>query len=176
MASRRIYSNAGIERAAALVEAGTEMPFAAYLAEAVLGPLSMSATSLPGSPAHSGRSSVNDLAGMVHELLGPTGLLAAPTMTELSSVQFPGLRGVLPGYGGQDANDWGLGFEIRAHKSPHWTGSANSPATFGHFGQSGTMCWIDPVAGVGLVALADRDFGPWAIEAWPVLSDAVLGR
>jgi len=24
------------------------------------------------------------------------------------------------------------------------------------------------------VALADRDFGPWAIEAWPAFSDRVL--
>jgi hypothetical protein len=36
------------------------------------------------------------------------------------------------------------------------------------------MFWIDPDAGVGLVALADRDFGEWAIAAWPALSDAVL--
>ena len=81
---------------------------------------------------------------------------------------------MLPGYGGQPQNDWGLGFEIRDHKSPHWTGAANSAATFGHFGQSGTMLWIDPHAGLALVALADRDFGDWAREAWPALSDAVL--
>ena len=85
-----------------------------------------------------------------------------------------GYGGVLPGFGGQAHNDWGLGFEIRADKSPHWTGSANSPATFGHFGQSGTMFWIDPAVGLGLVALTDHDFGPWAAQAWPALSDAVL--
>ncbi len=83
---------------------------------------------------------------------------------------------MLPGYGAQDPNDWGLGFEIRGHKSPHWTGSANSPATFGHFGQSGTMLWIDPEARLGLVALADRDFGEWAAQGWPALSDAVLAE
>ena len=37
---------------------------------------------------------------------------------------FPGLTGVLPGYGHQKPNDWGLGFEIRDAKSPHWTGAA----------------------------------------------------
>ena len=89
-------------------------------------------------------------------------------------MQYPGLRGVLPGFGSQNPNDWGLGFEIRGAKHPHWTGSANSPATFGHFGQSGTMLWIDPAAGIALVALADRDFGPWAAAAWPALADAVL--
>ena len=109
-----------------------------------------------------------------HELLAPTGLLSAPTLTELRTVQYPGLRGVLPGFGTKDPNDWGLGFEIRGTKSPHWTGTGNSPATYGHFGRSGTMLWIDPEARLALVALTDRDFGPWAAEAWPVLADAVL--
>ena len=97
-------------------------------------------------------------------------------LTEATTVQFPGLRGVLPGFGGQDANDWGLGFEIRDHKSPHWTGSANSPTTFGHFGQSGTMLWVDPDARLGLVALTDRDFDDWARAAWPKLAHAVLAE
>jgi CubicO group peptidase (beta-lactamase class C family) len=172
--TRRIYSNVGIERAAALVSAAADMPFPAYLDEAVLRPLRMPATSLPGSAARDGISTVADLARVVHELLSPTGLLAAQTVAEATSVQYPGLRGVLPGFGGQDQNDWGLGFEIRDHKSPHWTGSRNDPATFGHFGQSGAMLWVDPAARLGLVALTDRDFGPWAAAAWPELADAVL--
>jgi CubicO group peptidase (beta-lactamase class C family) len=172
--TRRIYSNAGIERAGALVEAAAGMPFASYLDEAVFAPLRLRTTSLPGSPARDGVSSVADLARVVHELLAPTGLLSAPTLTDATSVQFPGLRGVLPGFGPQDPNDWGLGFEMRGHKSPHWTGSANSPGTYGHFGQRGTMFWIDPQVRLGLVALTDTAFGPWAAEAWPALSDAVL--
>lgn len=174
--ARRIYSNVGIERAAALVEAGADMPFAAYLSEAVVGPLRLDATTLPGSPARDGVSTVADLARVAHELLSSTGLLSAPMLADATSIQFPGLRGVLPGFGPQDPNDWGLGVEIRATKSPHWTGGANSPQTYGHFGQSGTMVWIDPVARLGLVALADRNFGPWAAEAWPALSDAVLDQ
>jgi CubicO group peptidase (beta-lactamase class C family) len=173
-AVRRVYSNVGMERAAALVERGTELPFAHYFEEAVVRSLQLSGTSLPGSPARDGCSTVADLARALHELISPSGLLHPSTLTEARSVQFPGLRGVVPGYGSQDPNDWGLGFEIRGQKSPHWTGSANSPATYGHFGQSGTMAWIDPVAGVGLVALTDRDFCQWAKDAWPALSDAVL--
>ncbi len=172
-ARRRVYSNVGIERLGELVAAATDLPFASYLDEA-LTPLGLTATSLPGSPARDGRSSVRDIARVVHEMLAPQGFLHPSTLAEATSVQYPGLRGVLPGYGGQDPNDWGLGFEIRGTKSPHWTGSANSPATYGHFGQSGTMFWVDPVAAVGLVALSDRAFGPWAIEAWPPLADAVL--
>ncbi len=173
-AVRRVYSNVGIELAAGLVEAATSITFSDYLHEAVVRPLGLSATSLPGSAARAGVSSVDDLARVLYELLAPGGLLAAETLHDLRSVQYPGLRGVLPGFGAQQHNDWGLGFEIRADKSPHWTGSTNSAATYGHFGQSGTMLWIDPAAGVGLVALAERDFGPWAAAAWPALSDAVL--
>jgi CubicO group peptidase (beta-lactamase class C family) len=171
---RRVYSNVGIELAAELVEAAVEMPFAAYLAESVVAPLGLSATRLAGSPAADAVASVRDLARVILELLSPQGLLHPSTLTDACSVQYPGLRGVLPGFGSQDPNDWGLGFEIRGNKHPHWTGGTNAPATFGHFGQSGTMFWIDPAAGIGLVALADRDFGPWAASAWPRLSDAVL--
>jgi CubicO group peptidase (beta-lactamase class C family) len=175
-ATRRVYSNVGIELAASLVADAAGMPFPDYVHEAVVRPLGLTATALPppGSAARDGVSSVADLARVVQELLNPSGLLAPATLADLRTVQYPGLRGVLPGFGGQDPNDWGLGFEIRGHKSPHWTGSRNSPATYGHFGQSGTMLWIDPAAGIGLVALADRDFGPWAAEAWPALSDTVL--
>ncbi|MBN9621086.1 MAG: beta-lactamase family protein [Actinobacteria bacterium] len=175
-AYRRVYSNVGIELAAGLVEAATGLPFAQYLDEALVRPLGLTATTLPGSPARDGVSTVADLARVLHELLSSTGLLSAATRADLATVQYPGLRGVLPGFGGQDPNDWGLGFEIRGHKSPHWTGATNSPATFGHFGQSGTMMWLDPAARLGLVALADRDFGEWAATAWPALSDAVLAE
>jgi CubicO group peptidase (beta-lactamase class C family) len=175
-AKRRVYSNVGIELAASLVERATDLPFSRYLDEAVCRPLRLDATELAGSPARDGFSTVADLARVLHELLSSTGLLSGPMLTELATVQYPGLRGVLPGWGPQDPNDWGLGFEIRGHKSPHWTGSANSAATFGHFGQSGTMVWIDPEARLGLVALADRDFDTWAATAWPALSDAVLAE
>lgn len=173
-AVRRVYSNVGIERAAALVEQATDLPFAGYLDQALARSLGLSGTSLPGSPARDGCSTVADLARVLHELLSPSGLLHPSTLADARSVQFPGLRGVVPGYGAHNPNDWGLGFEIRGHKSPHWTGSANSPATYGHFGQSGTMFWVDPAARVGLVALTDRDFAQWAKDAWPALSDAVL--
>jgi CubicO group peptidase (beta-lactamase class C family) len=173
-AVRRVYSNVGIELAATLVERATDIPFPQYLDEAVCRPLRLDTTRLVGSPARDGHSSVHDLARVAHELLSPTGLLSEQLLGEATSVQYPGLRGVLPGFGAQDPNDWGLGFEIRSAKSPHWTGATNSEATFGHFGQSGTFLWVDPKARLALVALTDHDFGPWAAEAWPKLSDAVL--
>jgi CubicO group peptidase (beta-lactamase class C family) len=172
---RRIYSNSGYELLGELVEERTGQPFAERLQARVLGPLGMQGTRLDGSPAHGASGSLRDLVTLGRELLAPT-LLGADRMREATTVEFPGLAGVLPGFGRQDPNDWGLGFEIRDGKSPHWTGSRNSPATFGHFGQSGSFLWVDPDAGVACAALADRDFGPWAAEAWPALADALLGE
>lgn len=171
--TRRIYSNRGFELLAGAVTEHSGIPFAEYLDEAVLQPLGMASSHLDGSAAAAGVSTVADLSRFAAELLHPM-LISAGTLAEATTVAFPGLYGVLPGYGMQRPNDWGLGFELRDHKSPHWTSAANSPATFGHFGQSGTFLWVDPTAGVACIALTDRDFGPWAIEAWPPLSDAVL--
>lgn len=171
--TRRIYSNAGFEVLARHLEHKCDIPFAAYLDEAVLTPLGMTASRLEGSPAAGAVSTAADLARFAAEVMAPK-LLAPETVAEATSVAFPGLDGVVPGYGLQRPNDWGLGFEIRGRKTPHWTGSRNSPATFGHFGQSGTFLWVDPEAGAATVCLTDRDFGPWAVEAWSPFNDGVL--
>jgi CubicO group peptidase (beta-lactamase class C family) len=117
---------------------------------------------------------VGDLARVAAELLAPGTVVHPTTVAALATVQFQGLSGVVPGFGRQATNDWGLGFEIRDSKSPHWTGAANSPATYGHFGRSGTFLWVDPVARLGLVVLTDTEFEQWAKDAWPPLADAVL--
>ncbi|MEY2461748.1 MAG: hypothetical protein QOG30_3578 [Acidimicrobiaceae bacterium] len=174
-ATRRIYSNRGFEVLGDALAEATGLPVAQYVREAVVDPLGLSATVLEGSPASGATSSVDDLAIVARQLLAPT-IISSATLAEATAVAFPGLDGVLPGFGRQSPNDWGLGFELRDAKSPHWTGATNSPATFGHFGQTGTMLWVDPVAGVALVCLTDRAFGPWAAEAWPALSDAVLAE
>ena len=174
LASRRVYSHVGIELLGDLVARAVDMPFGTYVHESLVRPLGLRDTRLAGSPARDGVASVEDLAHVVSELLAPSGWLHAATLSQAASVQYPGIRGVLPGYGSQNPNDWGLGFEIRSGKQPHWTGTHNSPSTYGHFGLSGSMFWVDPERRIGLVALADRSFGDWAKTAWPTLSDAVL--
>jgi len=174
LATRRVYSHVGIELLADLVARAVDMPFGSYFHESLVRPLGLRDTHLEGSPARDGVASVEDLAQVVAELLEPSGWLHSATLSEAASVQYPGIRGVLPGYGSQNPNDWGLGFEIRSGKQPHWTGTHNSPSTYGHFGLSGSMFWVDPERRIGLVALADRPFGDWAKTAWPALSDAVL--
>ncbi|MFD9188025.1 serine hydrolase domain-containing protein [Streptomyces phaeochromogenes] len=172
---RRLYSNAGFEQLGDHIAKATEIPFGEYLKQAVLEPLGMTSTTLDGSPAKDAVSTVDDLVRFAAEVQAPR-LLDPRTVAEAMTVQYPGTKGVLPGYGHQNPNDWGLGFEIRDSKSPHWTGSSSSPRTFGHFGQSGTFLWIDPDAGAACVALTDRAFGPWAVEVWPAFTDAVLAE
>lgn len=174
--TRRVYSNYGFGVLAETLQAQSGIEFGRYLTEAVFEPLGMADSRLDGgAPAagFGGVSSVADLAAFAGDLLRPR-TVSAPLHAEAISVQFPGLTGVLPGFGVQRPNDWGLGFEIRDAKSPHWTGAANSPGTFGHFGQTGTFIWVDPAADLGLVVLTDRDFDEWAKPLWPELSDAVV--
>ncbi len=170
---RRIYSNSGFEAlGAALAEAAGMSP-GDYVTEAVLAPLGMAATELRGSVAKDGWSTVDDLARFATELLAP-GLVAPATLGEATREQFPGLAGVLPDMGRYDPNPWGLGFELKGAKSPHWTAPGGSPRTFGHFGGSGGFLWVDPDAEVACVVLTDRPFGDWAPPRWSALSAAVL--
>jgi CubicO group peptidase (beta-lactamase class C family) len=174
-ARRRIYSNAGIEIAAAHLERRAGIPFETYLRDGVLQPLRMAGTGCDGSPAHGGRGPLMDLLRLAVEMLSPT-LISGPTWQLAVSTAWPGLTGVVPGWGRYDPCDWGLGPEIRGHKSPHWTGATNSPATYGHFGQSGAFVWVDPAPGVALAGVSSSAFGPWAKQEWPALSDEVLSR
>lgn len=172
---RRIYSNWGFEILAARIEDETNEPVAQSLAAEVLRPLGLGATVLEGSAAHGATGTVADLAVLAREFLDPR-LLDPSTAATMTAIQFPDLDGVLPGFGRQVPNPWGLGVEVRGHKAPHWTGANNSADTFGHFGQAGGFLWVDPAARLALVSLSDTNFGPWAIEAWPPLADAVIAE
>jgi CubicO group peptidase (beta-lactamase class C family) len=173
--TRRIYSNRGIELAADHLADRVGMPFGEYLSLGVLDPLGMSGVSLEGSPAYGASGTLQDLLIVAAELIRPT-VVSPETLSSCTKVATPGLPGVLPGFGRQERNDWGLGLEIRDSKHPHWTGARNSPSTFGHFGQSGCFLWVDPELGLALASLSARKFGPWAAESWPRLSDAVIAE
>lgn len=156
--AKRGYSNCGFEKLAEHLERETEISCADYAQEAVFAPLGMNSTKIAGSCAKDGWSTAADLATFAAELLTPT-LVSPQTMADATRVHFEGLAGILPGYGRQNPNDWGLGFEIRSTKNPHWTGASHPAKTFGHFGQSGTFLWVDPVDRLACVTLTDRNFG-----------------
>jgi CubicO group peptidase (beta-lactamase class C family) len=104
------------------------------------------------------------------------GLLAPETVDEMLSTQFGELPGGVAGVARWDACGWGLGFDVRGRREPHWAGSLISPRSATHFGASGTLAWLDPDRGVGLVALANRgSYAGWGMGpgGWGDLSDAV---
>lgn len=173
--ARRIYSNQGFEVLGAHMEEATGMPLGEWVEQTVVEPLGLADLEVEGSPAAGYRGSIRDLLAIGRELLRPT-LISTELHEEACSVQFPGLPGILPGYGRQKPNDWGLGLEIRDSKSPHWTGSRSSARTVGHFGQSGSFLWVDPDVDLAAAFLGDEPFGEQHIAAWPALTDALLER
>jgi CubicO group peptidase (beta-lactamase class C family) len=173
--TRRIYSNTGFRLLAAHVAERAGVPWGAYVQEAVLDPLGMADTAYGDhDPAKDAASTVPDLLRLARELMRPT--LVSPETHRLATLEvaFPGLAGVLPDIGSFDPNDWGLGPEQRDHKDPHWTGTVAGPRLFGHFGGSGTFLWVEPDRGLACTYLGDREWGPWSLEAFGRLSDAVL--
>jgi CubicO group peptidase (beta-lactamase class C family) len=168
---RRIYSNEGFRVLGDHLAARAEMPFTDYVRVAVVEPLGLGLDpgGHPGSGMH---ACLRDVLAFGRELLAPV-LVAPETFHELASVQFPGLDGVLPDFGRFSPLDWGLGVQLNT-LPPSWMGTLASPRAFGHFGGAGTFLWVDPEAGVVCAALTTREFGAWAKDAWPALSDAVL--
>ena len=169
----RIYSNEAFRVLAEHLATCAEMPFVEYVLAAVGAPLGigLDPSGDPGSGMH---ASLDDVLALGRELLRPQ-LVAPETRDEMTSVQFPGLPGVLPDHGRFDPLDWGLGVQLNT-PTPTWMGSRVSPRTFGHFGGTGTFLWVDPDAGVVCAALTDRGFDVWAKEAWPRFADSVIGE
>lgn len=171
--TRRIYSTSAYDLAANAVTERSGIAFPGYLDEALIIPLGLRATHLSGSAGAGAWASVDDLVRVIDAWRRPT-LIGESTLQQAITAHLPELDGVLPGFGTQRPNPWGIGPEIRGQKDPHWTAAGNSPRAYGHFGQAGTMLWIDPDAGTAAVALCAEPFGPWATEAWPRFSADVL--
>jgi CubicO group peptidase (beta-lactamase class C family) len=175
--TRRIYSNTGIEVAAGHLEARLDRPWVELVRENVLVPCGLDRTEVPQdlSPAWGTYGPLRDLVALATEFVVPT-VLTPSTLDLATSVAFAGIPGSVPGVGRYEDCVWGLGFELKGDKQPHWTATTGSPRTFGHFGRSGAFVWVDPDAGVAAVAGGGAKFGPWAMEAWPAFSDAVLSE
>jgi CubicO group peptidase (beta-lactamase class C family) len=181
---RRIYSNVGFRILAEAVADAAGTTFASWLSTSVLDPLGMAGTELvhrrgiDGDPAAGAASTLDDLARLARCLLERGAPVVGPDLfAEATSVQFPGLAGLVPGVGRFDPCDWGLGFELHDAKRPHWMGDRRSPEAFGHFGASGCFLWVDPAAALAAAAVTDRSFddGKWAMATWPAWSDRLPG-
>jgi CubicO group peptidase (beta-lactamase class C family) len=105
---------------------------------------------------------------------GDGAVLAEETVDEFLAPQFGPLPGGVNGVGEWPDLCWGLGFDVRGAREPHWAGSGPGPRTASHFGASGTLAWLDPDLGIGVVALASRgSYSGWWREPWAALGAAV---
>lgn len=172
VASKRIYSSAGFEVLAELIEHETSIPFADYLAEAVFEPLQMTTAALVGPAGHGAQASAADLSRFAAELLAPT-LISPQTYKTAISVQFPGLNGILPGYGpsGLMIGDWASKY---VDKRIHIDRTREFCVDVRPFRSIRTFLWVDPSIDAACVVLTDRAFGDWAKPLWTELSDRVI--
>lgn len=162
---KRTYSNYDFDILGAVLEERAPGYFAQRVPEGI---------TIAGSPAASGRGSVDALAAFAQKLVRGEGV-SEGLWAEATSPVFPELAGIVPGYGRQVPNWWGLGFELRGTKSPHWTCPEFPPTTFGHFGQAGSFLWVDPTLGAAGVFLGAQPFGPEHKEKWPALTCFMRG-
>lgn len=72
---------------------------------------------------------------------------------------------------------WGAGWEVKGSKRRHWTGDKSAPSTWCHWGQAGTLAWVDPTRELGVAVFANRSVRtPWPLRPprWAQLSDALI--
>lgn len=166
------YQSMGILLAAAIVEKVSGQPLPAFLAANFFKPLKMTGTSLGlggrtiaetarcqvgeasdwdwnspywrnlGAPWGGAHSTVHDLATFIEQFTQPgPGILTEATRRAMRSLQTAGLN-----------QAWGLGWSLQ----PGAFGQTSSPATFGHFGSTGTVVWHDPAAALTCVLLTTK--------------------
>ena len=144
--TRRLYSNAGFDVLAETLAKASGIPFAQYAAEAVFQPLGMAATSLDTAhrtPAGAGGvSTVADLVRFAAELQAPRLLDASTVAGATREVAFPGLNGVLPGFG--HCKPERLGPRLR---DPRPASRRTGPARPARRGPSGTSASPAPSCG-----------------------------
>ena len=159
----------GIELAAEHVAQAAGMPFAEYF-EAVWG------FPLDGSPAHGDRGCRSRRSSRWRASSGSRRGSRARRSPRRRPSSSPGSTASCPASAGSSRT---TGASAPSFETPS-TRTGRAPATrartFGHFGGGGGFLWVDPDAGVALACLTDLEFGDWALEAWPRLSDAVLER
>jgi beta-lactamase class C len=70
---------------------------------------------------------------------------------------------------------WGLGPDIRGHKTPHWAPAEAGPESFGHSGASGALAWASPAHEVAwaLIGARTADNG-WLLRRAPAIGAAIL--
>ncbi|MGA2433242.1 MAG: serine hydrolase domain-containing protein [Acidimicrobiales bacterium] len=162
VASKRIYSNYGIDHAVSVVVKDSDA--GEWLEDRVFRGFGMNHTRLEGRPSSGVIGSTQDLARLAVAWLRPDGI-ATQTRDRFIKPFLPDLEGIVPGFGRFAPCPWGLGPEVRGDKQ-HWMGDWPA-SSFGHFGQSGALMLLNVDEQIGVVATSTELFGPWAVTLWP---------
>ncbi len=181
--SRFSYSDAGYETLGELVAKVTGESLDRYAERAVFGPLGMTETEF--RPGGKGRLPVSRIAptelldgvplrGVVHDpraralggVAGHAGLFStADDVARFAQALLAGGKGVLSPAGVAamtrprawgDADVRALGWDVSSHFSSN-RGDLFPLGSWGHTGWTGTSLWVDPVTGVFVVVLTNRD-------------------
>lgn len=130
---------------------------------------------IEGSCGSGASGTADDLILLLREIREPK-FISVEMQRFLTTPYFPELDGVLPGWGHFERNIWGVGYEIKGDKYPHWMGSKASKNSFGHFGLSGAFVMHDPENKISIASLSNENFGPWAKIAWPEMCDQIYSE
>lgn len=185
------YQSMGILLAAEIAERITRLPFRAFLAKELFTPLGMAHTALGlgkhriadtaqcqvpmednwhwnspywrnlGAPWGGVHANTADVARLLAYFLNPTGRVLRPdTARQMITNQNAGLN-----------KPWGIGWML----DPGAFGKQCSPATFGHWGSTGTVAWTDPAKSLICVLLTTRPADQSRAGLLGPVSDIVSG-
>lgn len=123
-------------------------------------------------------STLDVLRFAVSFLPGQASPLPEAVRQEMISDQTGGVPGGVNSAGVHwERGAWGLGWEVKGDKRRHWTGTQTSERTYCHWGQSGTLVWVNPDRELGLAVFGNRTVAKaWPLRPprWSELSDAVV--
>lgn len=104
--------------------------------------------------------------------------LSAESVREMTIDQADGIPGGVESMMALwDPAFWGIGWEVKGDKRKHWTGTKTSPDTYCHWGQAGTLTWVDPQRELGVSVFANRtvrSLWPFRPPRWSELNDALV--
>lgn len=108
-------------------------------------------------------------------MAGGRQVIAPATARLMIANQTAGLCGGIEGFMTWNDCAWGLGFDLRGVKQPHFSGEFSSATTFGHSGVAGTFAWADPARDLVCVMLANRTlYNLWNESRWSRFSTALI--
>lgn len=124
-----------------------------------------------GTPATVLQFATNFLPGRDHAL-------SDESIRAMTSDQTDGAPGGVESMGVHwDPGFWGIGWEVKGDKRRHWTGTKTSRDTWCHWGQAGTLVWVDQTRELGVAMFANRTvrtLWPFRPARWSDMSDAIV--